>query len=104
MLISKTPVVFAAHPSTGIKTMADLIARAKANPGKLNYGSPRHGTAAHITAELLQSIAGFKITHVPYKGSSPMIADLLGGQIELGADLFPSKIPSSRPANITASR
>ncbi len=92
-LISKTPIVFAAHPSTGIKTLADLIARAKANPGKLNYGSPGHGTAAHITAELLQSIAGFKITHVPYKGSSPMITDLLGGQIELGADLLPSQIP-----------
>jgi tripartite-type tricarboxylate transporter receptor subunit TctC len=93
ILISKTPVAFAAHPSTGIKTLADLVARAKANPGKLNYGSPGHGTAAHITAELLQSIAGFKITHVPYKGSTPMIADLLGGQIELGADLFPTQIP-----------
>jgi tripartite-type tricarboxylate transporter receptor subunit TctC len=92
-LISKTPIVFAAHPSTGIKTLADLIARAKANPGKLNYGSPGHGTAAHITAELLQTIAGFKITHVPYKGSSPMITDLLGGQIEIGADLMPSQIP-----------
>jgi tripartite-type tricarboxylate transporter receptor subunit TctC len=93
VLISKTPVAFAAHPSTGIKTLADLVARAKANPGKLNYGSPGHGTAAHITAELLQSIADFKITHVPYKGSTPMIADLLGGQIELGADLFPTQIP-----------
>jgi len=93
VLISKTPVALAAHPSTGIKTLADLVARAKANPGKLNYGSPGHGTAAHITAELLQSIAGFKMTHVPYKGSSPMIADLLGGQVELGADLLPSQIP-----------
>ena len=93
VLISKTPIVFVANPSTGLKTLADLIARARANPGKLNYGSPGHGTAAHITAELLQSIAGFKITHVPYRGSAPMIADLLGNQIDLGADLFPTQIP-----------
>jgi tripartite-type tricarboxylate transporter receptor subunit TctC len=93
VLISKTPIVFAANPSTGIKTLAELIARARANPGKLNYGSPGHGTAAHITAELLQSIAGFRITHVPYRGSTPMIADLLGNQIDLGADLFPTQIP-----------
>ena len=101
VLISKTPIVFAAHPSTGIKTLADLITRAKANPGKLNYGSPGHGTAAHITAELLQTIAGFKITHVPYKGSSPMITDLLGGQIELGADLMPSQIPQLKGGKYT---
>jgi tripartite-type tricarboxylate transporter receptor subunit TctC len=101
VLISKTPVAFAAHPSTGIKTLADLVARAKANPGKLNYGSPGHGTAAHITAELLQSMAGFKITHVPYKGSSPMITDLLGGQIELGADLFPTQIPLLKAGKYT---
>ncbi len=93
LLISKTPIVFVANPSTGLKTLADLIARARANPGKLNYGSPGHGTAAHITAELLQRIAGFKITHVPYRGSAPMIADLLGNQIDLGADLFPTQIP-----------
>jgi len=101
VLISKTPVAFAAHSGTGIKSLADLVTRARANPGKLNYGSPGHGTAAHITAELLQSIAGFKITHVPYKGSTPMIADLLGGQIELGADLFPTQIPQLKANKYT---
>ncbi len=104
VLISKTPIVFVANPSTGLKTLADLIARARANPGKLNYGSPGHGTAAHITAELLQSIAGFKITHVPYRGSAPMIADLLGNQIDLGADLFPTQIPQLKAGKYAGHR
>ena len=93
VLISETPIAFVASPATGIKTLAALVAHAKANPGKLNYGSPGHGTAAHITAELLQTIAGFKMTHVPYRGSTPMIADLLGNQIDIGADLVPTQIP-----------
>ena len=93
VLISETPIAFVANPATGIKTLAALIAHGKANPGKLNYGSPGHGTAAHITAELLQTIAGFKMTHVPYRGSTPMIADLLGNQIDIGADLVPTQIP-----------
>jgi tripartite-type tricarboxylate transporter receptor subunit TctC len=66
---------------------------AKANPGKLNFGSPGHGTAAHITFELLQTQAGIKLTHVPYRGSTPMIADLLGNQIDVVTDLLPTQVP-----------
>ena len=83
VLISKTPIVLVASQATGLKRLDALIAHAKANPGKLNIGSPGHGTAAHITAELLQRLAGFKLTHVPYRGSAPMIADLLGNQIDV---------------------
>ncbi len=93
VLISKTPIVFVASQASGLKSLDALIARAKANPGKLNFGSPGHGTAAHITAELLQRLAGIRMTHVPYRGSSPMIADLLGNQIEVVADLLPTQIP-----------
>jgi len=93
VLISKTPIVLVASLATGLKTLDALIARAKANPGKINFGSPGHGTAAHITAELLQSLAGFKMTHVPYRGSAPMIADLLGNQIDVVTDLLPTQIP-----------
>jgi tripartite-type tricarboxylate transporter receptor subunit TctC len=93
VLISKTPIVLVASQATGLKRLDALIARAKADPGKLNIGSPGHGTAAHITAESLQRLAGFKLTHVPYRGSAPMIADLLGNQIDVVVDLLPTQIP-----------
>jgi tripartite-type tricarboxylate transporter receptor subunit TctC len=93
VLISKTPIVLVASQVTGLKRLDALIAHAKANPGKLNIGSPGHGTAAHITAESLQRLAGFKLTHVPYRGSAPMIADLLGNQIDVVVDLLPTQIP-----------
>jgi tripartite-type tricarboxylate transporter receptor subunit TctC len=93
VLISKTPIVLVASHATGLHSLAALVAYARANPGKLNFGSPGHGTAAHITVESLQRTAGFKLTHVPYRGSSPMIADLLGGQINIVTDLLPTQIP-----------
>jgi tripartite-type tricarboxylate transporter receptor subunit TctC len=93
VLISKTPIVLVAAAATGLKDLAGLVARAKADPGKLNLGTPGHGTAAHITAEMLQRLAGFKLTHVPYRGSAPMIADLLGNQIDVVSDLLPTQIP-----------
>ena len=93
VLISKTPIVLVAAPATGLKSLDALIARAKAAPGKINLGSPGHGTVAHIAAESLQKLAGFKLTHVPYRGSSPMIADLLGNQIDVVTDLLPTQIP-----------
>jgi tripartite-type tricarboxylate transporter receptor subunit TctC len=96
ILISKTPIVLVAAPATGLKGLDTLIARAKANPGKLNLGSPGHGTVAHIAAESLQKLAGFKLTHVPYRGSAPMIADLLGNQIDVVTDLLPTQIPLLR--------
>jgi len=93
VLISKTPIVLVASLATGLKSLDALIARAKAEPGKINLGSPGHGTVAHIAAESLQKLAGFKLTHVPYRGSSPMIADLLGNQIDVVTDLLPTQIP-----------
>jgi tripartite-type tricarboxylate transporter receptor subunit TctC len=93
VLISKMPIVLVAAAATGLKDLAGLVARAKADPGKLNLGTPGHGTAAHITAEMLQRLAGFKLTHVPYRGSAPMIADLLGNQIDVVSDLLPTQIP-----------
>jgi tripartite-type tricarboxylate transporter receptor subunit TctC len=96
ILISKTPIVLVAASATGLKGLDTLIARAKANPGKLNLGSPGHGTVAHIAAESLQKLAGFKLTHVPYRGSAPMIAGLLGNQIDVVTDLLPTQIPLLR--------
>jgi tripartite-type tricarboxylate transporter receptor subunit TctC len=93
LLISKTPIVLVASPASGLQSLDALIAGAKANPGKINLGSPGHGTVAHIAAESLQKLAGFKLTHVPYRGSAPMIADLLGNQIDVVTDLLPTQIP-----------
>jgi tripartite-type tricarboxylate transporter receptor subunit TctC len=92
-LISKTPIIFVAKAALGVKSLTELVAMAKANPGKLNFGSPGHGTAAHITFELFQTQAGIKMVHVPYRGSSPMIVDLLGNQIDVVSDLLPTQVP-----------
>ena len=70
-------------PDRPFKTMAELIAYAKANPGKLNYGSFGNGTSPHMFPELLKSMMALDITHVPYKGAAPAIIDLLGGRLDM---------------------
>ena len=75
------------HPSLNAKSAADLIARAKASPGKINYGSPGNGTPHHLAMELLKNETGIELTHVPYRGTGPAVTDLLGGQI--GAMFLP---------------
>ena len=81
------------NPTVPAKTVAELVGHAKANPGKLSYGSAGAGSAPHLATELLKQRAGIDIVHVPYKGGGPMIADLIGGQIQLGigdqANLMP---------------
>lgn len=74
------------HPSAPFTTVPELISYAKANPGKLNYASSGNGSTTHLAGEFFNSLAGVKTTHVPYKGSAPMIADLLGGQVQFSYD------------------
>jgi tripartite-type tricarboxylate transporter receptor subunit TctC len=69
------------HPSLPVKTVAELIALAKAQPGKINFGSGGNGTGAHLALELFRSRAGIDVVHVPYKGNGPATTDLLGGQV-----------------------
>ncbi len=75
--------VMAVHPSVPAKSVAEFIAYAKANPGKLAYGSAGSGSAPHLATELLKQRAGIDVLHVPFKGGGPMVADLLGGQIHM---------------------
>ncbi|HYG54332.1 MAG TPA: tripartite tricarboxylate transporter substrate binding protein [Burkholderiales bacterium] len=75
--------VMAVHPSVPAKSVAEFVAHAKANPGKLAYGSAGSGSAPHLATELLKQRAGIDILHVPFKGGGPMVADLLGGQIHM---------------------
>ncbi len=76
------PYVLLVDPAKGPSSVNDFIARAKANPGKLNYGSAGHGSTSHMVGALFGSMAGIQITHIPYKGSSQAAADLLGGQLQ----------------------
>jgi len=76
-------LLIAAHPSTSFSSVPELIAAAKANPGKINYGSPGVGTPHHLAMELFKNVAGIFVVHIPYKGTAGAVTDLLGGQIHL---------------------
>jgi tripartite-type tricarboxylate transporter receptor subunit TctC len=82
-LVARSFNILVVNPKLPFKSVQDVIAYAKANPGKLNYGSFGIGTSAHLAGELFKSLAQVDLTHVPYKGSAPAITDLLGGQIEI---------------------
>jgi len=82
-LTSWGQLLLVASPKSGIASARDLIARAKARPGALNYGSPGNGTPHHLSMELVKKQAGVFITHIPYRGTGPAVTDLLGGQIDV---------------------
>lgn len=89
-LLSATPNVIVAHPSLKANTLRELIDLAKASPGKIAYGSSGLATSTHLSGELFQAMAGVKLVHVPYKGGSQALADLLAGQIPLMFDTMSS--------------
>jgi tripartite-type tricarboxylate transporter receptor subunit TctC len=91
-LIAKVPLVFIATPASGISSIQDMVSRAKAEPGKLNYGSAGIGGSQHLSAEMLKSMASVNITHIPYKGSGPAQADFLGNQLPLMVDSVTSAL------------
>jgi tripartite-type tricarboxylate transporter receptor subunit TctC len=82
-LIVSVPQLIAANPSVPIKTMKDLVAMAKAQPGRLSFASVGNGTPSHIAGELLQMKTGIELQHVPYKGGGPAVTDVIGGQVPL---------------------
>lgn len=92
-VVASTPNVIVVNPAFPAKTLQELIALAKAEPGKLNYGSTSSGGSPHMSAELLKMMTGINITHVPYKGAAPMLTDLAGGHIPIGFDNLPSAMP-----------
>ena len=83
-LVVRVPEVLAVHPSLPVKSFAELLAYAKANPGKVNFGSAGAGSITHLAGELLKAEAKIDIVHVPYKGAAPAVNDLLGGQVQMG--------------------
>jgi tripartite-type tricarboxylate transporter receptor subunit TctC len=89
-LVAKVPNVIAVSEKSPYKTLADLVVDAKKNPGKINYGSAGNGSAGHLAMEYFSSEAGIDLVHVPYKGSGPMLTDLIGGQIQATFNGLPS--------------
>src|SRR5258708_38306523 len=83
-LVVRVPEVLAVHPSLPVSSLSELIDYAKANPGKVNYGSAGAGSITHLAGELLKSEAKIDLVHVPYKGAAPAVNDLLGGQVQMG--------------------
>ncbi|VCU71445.1 Tripartite tricarboxylate transporter family receptor [Pigmentiphaga humi] len=101
-LVAAVPIVLVTHPSTGAKSLADLIAKAKAEPGKFNFGSSGNGSTNHLAGELLKRKAGVDIVHVPYKGAAPALNDLLAGHIPMMFDNLPALLPHIRAKSINA--
>jgi tripartite-type tricarboxylate transporter receptor subunit TctC len=82
-----------ANPSLPARSVGELIAHAKANPGKISFASFGTGSTSHVAGELFKMMTGTDMVHVPYRGSAPMIADLLAGQVQVGIDVMPTALP-----------
>ena len=93
VMIGESGFVLALHPSVTAKTVPELIAHAKANPGKLNFASTGTGGITHLATELFDLMAGTKMTHIPYKGTGPALSDIIGGQVQVLFGSFPATIP-----------
>ena len=98
----RVPNVMEVNPAVPAKTVAEFIAYVKANPDKINIASSGNGTSIHLSGELFKMMTGLKITHVPYKGSAPMLTDLLGGQVQVTFDNLPSSIGHIKAGKLRA--
>jgi tripartite-type tricarboxylate transporter receptor subunit TctC len=100
--VAAIPFVLVANPSLQARSVADVIAMAKAQPGKLAYASAGPGTSNHLAGELLASRAKIKLLHVPYKGSAPALTDVVGGQVPLMFDLITTSLPMLQAGKVKA--
>ena len=100
--VIRVPNVMEVNPSVPAKTVAEFIAYAKANPDKVNVASSGNGTSIHLSGELFKMMTGVKMTHVPYKGSAPMLTDLLAGQVQVTFDNLPSSIGHIKAGKLRA--
>jgi tripartite-type tricarboxylate transporter receptor subunit TctC len=92
-LLIETPLVVAAYQDVPVKSLAELVAYGKVNPGKLTWGSQGFGTAPHLLAELFKLDAGVNVLHVPYRGTAPLLAAAVAGEIQMLADTLPTIMP-----------
>ncbi|WP_374301448.1 Bug family tripartite tricarboxylate transporter substrate binding protein [Ferrovibrio sp.] len=102
VLVAKSPLIVTTRLDFPAKTFEELIAYAKQNPGKVNVGNPGNGTLGHITAELIQQFTGVTMTTVAYRGTVPLMTDLLGGQVDVAMDFMPTYVPQVNERKIRA--
>ena len=100
--VAAGPNMLVVHPSVPVKSVAELVQYLKSNPDKLSYGSTGVGTSTHVLAELFKMTTGTSIVHVPYKGSSQMMGDLVGGQVQLAFDNMPTALAQARAGKVRA--
>jgi tripartite-type tricarboxylate transporter receptor subunit TctC len=100
--IFRVPLVMEVNPSVPANTVPEFIAYAKANPGKINMASAGQGGPQHLAGELFKVLAGVDLVHVPYRGSTPAITDLLGGQVQVMFDVTPSSLPHIKAGKLRA--
>lgn len=100
-IVSTNPFVLGIHPSIGARSLREFVDHVKAHPGKLNFGSGGSGSIGHLSAALLLSRAGIDMTHIPYKGGAPAVADLVGGQIQMYFGNASELIPYMRSGKVT---
>ena len=101
-LLSQQPNVFLVHPSVPVRNVNELIAYAKSKPGQLNYASSGTGGSQHLAGELLKSMAGIDMTHVPYKGSPPALVDVIAGRVPLMSSTMPPALPQIKSGKVRA--
>jgi tripartite-type tricarboxylate transporter receptor subunit TctC len=109
VLAGRSPMLIVSHAAGPLRTLADVLGAAKARPGALNYGSSGAGSSNHLAMALFESVSGTRMTQVPYKGSTPLLTDLAGGQVDLAVDLLPHALPfiqsgKVRPLAIASTR
>jgi tripartite-type tricarboxylate transporter receptor subunit TctC len=101
-MVASTPLMLVVHPTTPARNVKELIGLLKANPGKYSYGSSGNGTIVHLAAEMLRSAAGVEVLHVPYKGSNPATAAILGGEVSFVFSTMPPAIANSKAGKLRA--
>ena len=101
-MVSTSPFVLVVHPSVPVHSVGELVGYAKANPGKVNFGSAGVGTTPHLAGELFKSLTGVDVVHVPYKGGGPVLTDLVAGQIQMTFELTAVLLPLIRAGKLRA--
>ena len=102
LLVTSAPYLLVVNPSLPIQSVKDLVALAKAQPGKINYGSAGNGTAGHLGMELIKTMAGIDMVHIAYKGSPPVLADVMSGRITAAFDNVLSALPHVKAGKLRA--